>query len=73
MFYYSIPSLLKSKHAISIICAEMHVDHVVSSGSPHNVLHFSSYYYYHYYGSTSPARRYRDCTVQEYAIYSNTT
>ena len=24
MFYYSIPSLLKSKHAISITCAEMH-------------------------------------------------
>ena len=42
MFYYSIPSLLKSKHAISITCAEMHADHIVSSGSPHNVLHFSS-------------------------------
>ena len=52
MFYYSIPSLLKSKHAISITCAEMHADHIVSSGSPHNVLHFSSYYYYyHYYGT----------------------
>ena len=46
MFYFSIPSLLKSKHAISIICAEMHADHVVSSGSPHNGLHFSSYYHY---------------------------
>ena len=42
MFYYSIPSLLKSKHAISITCAEMHADHIVSSGSPHNVLHFSN-------------------------------
>ena len=42
MFYYSIPSLFKSKHAISITCAEMHTDHMVSSGSPHNVLHFSS-------------------------------
>ena len=30
MFYYSIPSLLKSKHAISITCAEMHADHIVS-------------------------------------------
>ena len=42
MFYYPIPSLLKSKHAISITCAEMHADHIVSSGSPHNVLHISS-------------------------------
>ena len=42
IFYYSIPSLLKSKHAISITCAEMHASHIVSSGSLHNVLHFSS-------------------------------
>ena len=41
IFYYS-PSLLKSKHAISITYAEMHANHIVSSGSPHNVLHFSS-------------------------------
>ena len=48
MFYYSIPSLLKSKHAISITCAEMHADHIVSSGSPHNnVLHFSSTVHVH--------------------------
>ena len=40
MFYYSIPSLLKSKHVISITCTEMYADHV-SSGSPHKVLHFS--------------------------------
>ena len=27
-----------------LTCAEMHADHIVSSGSPHNsVLHFSSY------------------------------
>ena len=64
MFYYSIPSLLKSKHAISITCAEMHADHIVSSGSPHNVLHFSSYYYNYIIIMVrpSPARRYRDCT-----------
>ena len=41
---HSCSSLLKSKHAISITCTEMHADHIVSSGSPHNnVLHFSSY------------------------------
>ena len=51
IFYYSIPSLLKSKHAISITCAEMHANHIVSSGSPYNVLHFSSYCYYHYHGT----------------------
>ena len=40
---HSCSSLLKSKHAISITCTEMHADHIVSSGSPHNnVLHFSS-------------------------------
>ena len=44
MFYYSIQSLFKSKHAISITCAEMHADHMVSSSSPHSVLHFSSIY-----------------------------
>ena len=42
--YRSCSSLLKSTHAISIDFAEMHADHIVSSGSPHNnVLHFSSY------------------------------
>ena len=41
--YRSCSSLLKSTHAISIDFAEMHADHIVSSGSPHNnVLHFSS-------------------------------
>ena len=44
--YRSCSSLLKSTHAISIDFAEMHADHIVSSGSPHNnVLHFSSYEY----------------------------
>ena len=47
MFYYSIQSLLKSKHVISITCAEMHADHIMSSGSPHNVLHFSSTLHVH--------------------------
>ena len=43
--YRSCSSLLKSTHAISIDFAEMHADHIVSSGSPHNnVLHFSSMY-----------------------------
>ena len=50
MFYYSIPSLLlipAQKYAshmpFHITCAEMHADHIVSSGSPHNnALHFSS-------------------------------
>ena len=43
--YRSCSSLLKSTHAISIDFAEMHADHIVSSGSPHNnVLHFSSTY-----------------------------
>ena len=42
--YRSCSSLLKSTHAISIDFAEMHADHIVSSGSPHNnVLHFSSW------------------------------
>ena len=41
--YRSCSSLLKCTHAISIDFAEMHADHIVSSGSPHNnVLHFSS-------------------------------
>ena len=45
--YRSCSSLLKSTHAISIDFAEMHADHIVSSGSPHNnVLHFSSIIYY---------------------------
>ena len=45
--YRSCSSLLKSTHAISIDFAEMHADHIVSSGSPHNnVLHFSSNYHY---------------------------
>ena len=40
---HSCSSLLKSKHAISITCTEVHADHIVSSGSPHNnVLHFSA-------------------------------
>ena len=34
--YRSCSSLLKSTHAISIDFAEMHADHIVSSGSPHN-------------------------------------
>ena len=43
--YRSCSSLLKSTYAISIDFAEMHADHIVSSGSPHNnVLHFSSIY-----------------------------
>ena len=42
--HHSCLSLLKSMHAISITCAEIHADHIVSSGLPHNnVLHFSSY------------------------------
>ena len=41
--YRSCSSLLKSTHAISIDFAEMHANHIVISGSPHNnVLHFSS-------------------------------
>ena len=61
--YRSCSSLLKSTHAISIDFAEMHADHIVSSGSPHNnVLHFSSYYYYGNPVRTSPARRCRDRT-----------
>ena len=59
---HSCSSLLKRKHAISITCTEIHADHIVSSGSPHNnVLHFSSYYYICMV-RPSPARRYRDCT-----------
>ena len=49
MFYYSIPSLMlitaqiKVSMPFHITCAEMHADHIVSSGSPHNnALHFSS-------------------------------
>ena len=52
--YRSCSLLLKSTHAISIDFAEMHADHIVSSGSPHNnVLHFSSYYYNDSVSSTS--------------------
>ena len=62
--YRSCSSLLKSTHAISIDFAEMHADHIVSSGSPHNnVLHFSSYYNnIIIMVRTSPARRCSDCT-----------
>ena len=55
--YRSCSSLLKSTHAISIDFAEMHADHIVSSGSPHNVLHFSSYYYYWGEPERAPHRR----------------
>ena len=41
--HHSCSSLLKSTHVFHITCAEMHADHIVSSGLPHNnALHFSS-------------------------------
>ena len=75
--YRSCSSLLKSTHAISIDFAEMHADHIVSSGSPHNnVLHFSSYYHNLLLLSLLWYVRHPRAAieiVQEYAIYSNST
>ena len=59
--YRSCSSLLKSTHAISIDFAEMHADHIVSSGSPHNnVLHFSSSIMY-YVGAVHHLHPYPPC------------